>query len=332
MKRIDCDPESMAFRLPGSPASMGTDRTSSACEPLFGIKNALKVLRTSQPFNWLATSSVRAGLNVTCGCSEIVIKHLHRVGPVASRLPNGRSLRLWSRGDDWVSNQVFWRGWRGYEPETVPLFFRLATRANVTIDVGAHVGFYALLAAHANAAARVFAFEPMPAIQARLARNVRLNGLLNVTCVGSAVGATEGIADFYHVAAEIPFSSSLSYDFMASACEVRSESVTVVTLDRFAERNGLDRIDLVKIDTESTEPQVLQGMAHRLGRDRPTLICEVLQGRGSERSLEEILGPLGYRYYLLTPDGPSPRERIHGHPQWLNYLFTPLGPDDVARL
>lgn len=297
-----------------------------------GCDGALKALRCSQPLNWLATSSVRAGLNFMCVHSELVVKHLHRVGPVACRLPNGRTLRFWSRGDDWVSNQVFWRGWRGYEPETVPLFFRLATRANVTIDVGAHVGCYALLAAHANPSGRVFAFEPMPAIHARLARNVQMNGLMNVTCIKSAVGATEGIADFYHVASDIPCSSSLSFEFMASACNVKRQPVTVVALDQFAQRAGLGRLDLVKIDTESTEPQVLQGMVQILGRDRPTLVCEVLRGRGSERPLEEILGPLGYRYYLLTPDGPSPRERIQGHPQWLNYLFTPLDADDVARL
>jgi FkbM family methyltransferase len=299
---------------------------TTACE------SGLKALRASQPLNWLTTSSLRAGLSLMCVQSEVVIKHLPRVGPVASRLPNGRRLRFWSRGDDWVSNQVYWRGWRGYEPETAPLFFRLASRARVTIDVGAHVGFYALLAAHANPAGRVFAFEPMPEIHARLVRNVRLNGLQNVSCVKSAVGATEGIADFYHVPSVLPCSSSLSFEFMASARDVKHQPVSVVALDRFAQREALDRVDLVKIDTESTEPQVLQGMAHILGRDRPSLVCEVLQGRGSEHALEEILGPLGYRYYLLTPDGPSPRERIDGHPQWLNYLFTPLDGDEVARL
>jgi FkbM family methyltransferase len=172
----------------------------------------------------------------------------------------------------------------------------------------------------------------MPAIQGRLMRNVRINHLANIACIASAVGETEGTAEFYHVAAELPTSSSLSREFMASAGPVEHTPVTVVALDRFAEREALDRVDLVKIDTESTEPQVLRGMIHVLGRDRPALVCEVLRERGSEHPLEEILGPLGYRYYLLTPDGPLPRERIEGHREWLNYLFTPLGPDEVARL
>jgi hypothetical protein len=61
----------------------------------------------------------------------------HRVGHAAAQLPNGRTVHLWSRGDDWVSNQVFWRRWAGYEPETSPIFFRAAQRAAATIDVGA---------------------------------------------------------------------------------------------------------------------------------------------------------------------------------------------------
>lgn len=288
-------------------------------------------LRASQPFNYIATSAVRALLAGTGVQSEFIIKHLHRVGRLRCRLPNGRLLRLWSRGDDWISNQVFWRGWSGYEPETVPLFFRLSMRAQVTLDVGAYVGFYTLLAAHANPAGRVYAFEPLPAIYERLKRNVALNRLANVTCMTSAVGDINGTAAFFHVSAPMPSSSSLSWEFMRSTGQVRSLTVPVITLDRVVHDNRLDHIDLVKIDTESTEPQVLRGMIETLHRDHPAIICEVLTGRGSERSLEEILQPLGYRYYLLTPDGPIPRHRIEGHPEWLNYLFTPLDLGEIAQ-
>jgi hypothetical protein len=96
-----------------------------------------------------------------------MIKHLHRFGIVRSRLPHGRTLRLWSRGDDWIANQVHWRGWDGYEPETLPLFFRLAATARVTLDVGAHVGFFTLLAGHANPEV-----GSLPLSQCRLCTNV----------------------------------------------------------------------------------------------------------------------------------------------------------------
>ncbi|MEK6406925.1 MAG: FkbM family methyltransferase [Acidobacteriota bacterium] len=295
------------------------------------INGTLKRLRVSQPLNYLATSTVHALFSAMGRRSDFIVKHLHRVGNVRLELPNGRTLRLWSRGDDWVSNQVYWRGWDGYEPETVPLFYRLATRAQLTFDVGAYVGFFTLLTAHANPGGQVYAFEPLPGVYERLHKNVALNRLDNVECIKSAVGEIDGTAEFFHVPVELPTSSSLSYEFMRSADDLTVSTVPIITLDRFVQQNRIDRVDLVKIDTESTEPQVLRGMIETLQRDRPFIVCEVL-GRGSERELEEALSSIGYRYYHLTPRGPILRERIEGHPEWLNYLFTTLSPDEVAGL
>ena len=296
-------------------------------------KSALKRVRSSQPFNYIATGATRRFLKATGLHSELIIKHLHHVGTVRCKLPDGRTLSLWSRADDWVSNQLYWRGWSGYEPETTPLFFRLATRAQVTMDVGAYVGFYTVLAAHANTEARVYAFEPLPTVYERLLRNVALNKSANVQCIAAAVGEEAGEAEFFTtVTTEMPTSSSLSYDFMRSADGLCSKRVPVITLDQFVRENDIARVDLIKVDTESTEPQVLRGMVETLRRDHPFIVCEVLKGRGSEQLVEDILRPLSYRYYLLTPDGPCHRDRIEGHPEWLNYLFTTLGPDEVSRL
>jgi len=282
----------------------------------------LKAARHTQPFNLFATTLVRA-LVPSGPLRSLAVKHLPRVGNVADRLPNGRCLRLWSRGDDWISNQVFWRGWRGYEPETSPLFFQLATAARVTLDVGAHVGFFALLAGHANAQGQVVAFEPLPLLFARLKANVARNRLSNVTCVARAVGDRTGHADFYHVANVLPCSSSLSLAFMRDVPGLVCSRVAATTLDRFAADAELTSVDLVKIDTETTEPAVLAGMTEILHRWRPTIICEVLPGHEAERPLMDILRPLGYVFYHLRPEGPVRTERIAGHPELLNYAFTP---------
>lgn len=287
----------------------------------FDWKAPLKALRASAVINSVSTRGLRS-LRLRGSAFEWLVRHLHRVGNVAVPLPNGDVLRLWSNGDDWVSNQVFWRGWAGHEPETTTVFFRLAERSACTIDVGAYVGYYALLAAHASPTARVFALEPLPAIHARLTRHVSLNGVSNVECVMAAAGAREGAARFYHVPQGLPTSSSLSREFMASADKVVATEVPVITIDRLVRDRGIGRVDLAKIDTESTEPDVLEGMRETLGRDRPALVCEVLKGRGAEERLAPILEPYGYRFYLLTPDGPERRSRIEGHPTWLNYLFV----------
>ena len=301
------------------------------------IREALRKARVSQPLNVLATSTVRGVLDISGIRPGFVVRHLHRAGTTRCRLPNGRVLKLWSRGDDWVSTQIYWKGLSGYEPETVPVFLPLAASARVIMDVGAYVGFYTVLAALANPSARVYAFEPHTSAYDRLLRNVRINHLDNVECLRAAVGETEGASELFCGPGRLPTSSSLSAEFMSPHGPLRGTSVRVVSLDAFMRNSGIERVDLLKIDTESTEPQVLQGMLETLRRDRPSIICEVLRGRGAEDRLEDILGGLGYHYYLLTPTGPMRVPQVRGHEAWLNYLFTcsdldaPPGHAEISR-
>jgi len=286
------------------------------------IREALRKTRVSQPLNFLATSTVRRVLDILGIRPACVVRHLHRAGTTRCRLPNGRVLKLWSRGDDWVCTQIYWKGLSGYEPETVQVFLRLAAAAKVIFDVGAYVGFYTLLAALANPSARVYAFEPHPNAYGRLLRNVKTNHLVNVECLQAAAGEADTSSALFCGPGWLPTSSSLSAEFMGSHDALLRVSVEVMSLDAFVRESGIERVDLLKIDTESTEPQVLRGMLETLRRDRPSIICEVLRGRGAEDRLEEILGGLGYRYYLLTPSGPMLVPKIAGHGAWLNYLFT----------
>lgn len=297
------------------------------------LKSGIKKLRSSQPFNRIVTSGSRSLLSLTGLKSEFLIKHLHRIDLVETKLPNGKTLRLQSKGDDWVSNQVFWRGWQGYEPETIPLFFRLAQKSKVIFDIGSYVGFFTLLAAHANSDGKVYAFEPLSAIYERLQQNIALNDLQNVEAVLGAVGAEEGEAEFFHLeGAQLPTSSSLSHKFVEDVQNVTSTKVKIFKLDKFAAERRIDRVDLMKIDTESTEPDVLRGALSLLERDHPQMICEVLKDRGSEKPLAEILCPLGYNFYLMTPDGLQKRDQIEGHPEFLNYFFTTLERGEASKL
>ena len=98
-----------------------------------------------------------------------------------------------------------------------------------------------------------------------------------------------------------------------------------------AKRNG--KIDLVKIDTESTEPQVLRGMTQVLEKDRPVIICEVLEDVGVEEVLDTLLETHRYCAFQLTPAGPESRVTISPHPEWLNDMFLPveLSLDELLR-
>ena len=281
----------------------------------------LKRFRAVPAVNTALAHAVRTPMRTLGVQSELVIKHLPRVGTTTMILPGRRRARLWSRGDDWVPNQVFWRGWDGYEPEMTPIFWRFAAAARVTLDVGAHIGFYAILAAIANEHGSVFAFEPLPPVFERLQRNLALNELRNVIALQQAAGAIDGRAPFFHVPGLIPCSSSLSESFMRGHPVLESLPVSVVRLDTFARERGLANIDLIKLDTETTEPDVLIGMGRLLASSRPDIFCEVLQ-RAEADALTGILQPLGYSFYVLTDSGPERRSRVTAHELWRNHMFT----------
>ncbi|MBA3465646.1 MAG: FkbM family methyltransferase [Deltaproteobacteria bacterium] len=243
--------------------------------------------------------------------------------PFEYSTPEGVRLRFLHSGS---SNYLYWRN--EYEPESTSVYMRLARRSRVILDIGAAEGVYAILAAAANPDARVLAFEPGSGAAARTRRNIELNLPLtrNVELHDVALGDEDGEATLY-VAGETGGTSSLNPEFRS---ERREQRVSVHTADSFLAKLAIDRVDLVKIDTESTEPAVLRGLRKRLHSDRPDVICEVLRGR-TERALEEILAPLSYRYYWLSDRGPVRRERLEGDPTYrhLNFLFSARPEDEL---
>jgi FkbM family methyltransferase len=296
------------------------------------FKSIVRELRSRQPFNRLSATVARKLLRLTGASPEWFVLHLPRLGRTVATLPNGRLLIMSATGDDSIPNQVFWRGCFGFEAEMSPLFYSLATQAGVVLDIGAYTGYYTLLAARANPEGRVIALEPLPTVFERLLRNVALNGGERITCLETAAGACSGKKEFYYVDMSLPSSSSLSYPFMRGARDLKSCPVEVITIDQLVAEKHLGRIDLMKIDTESTEPDIIAGMPTTLRRDRPHIFCEVLSGHQTGAALQQQLEPHGYFFYQLTSDGPIPRERIEGDPQWKNYLFSTLEPTAVSEL
>lgn len=217
-----------------------------------------------------------------------------------------------------ATNYLYWLG--TYEPETIRVFSALARSATVIFDIGASDALYAILAASVNPAARIHAFEPFTGAADAAARNLELNPAVcrHVELHRMALGAEDGVATLY-VASESGGNSSLNQAFRAQ----HSEQITQVRRgDTFVAEAGLGRVDLLKIDTESTEPDVLRGFASCLERYHPDIVCEVLPGR-TEQRLMEILKPLGYQFWAIA-DGLERRDRIVGDPRptHANYLFT----------
>lgn len=297
-----------------------------------GVKERLKRLRYAQPLNRIVTGMVRALFGLLGRTApEPVIDHLHRVGDI--ELPAGRygAITVYSRADDFMPNQAWWRGMEAAEPDAL-LFGRFAERASTVIDIGAYIGLFSLVAARANPAAKVVAFEPFPSNRERLQRNLELSGLAgNVEVRPAAVGAESGEATFHHIEGPgLPSSAGLSSKVLEGYGEISELKVAVETIDGLLEAGELESVDLLKLDTEGTEPEVIRGALGAIGRFKPPIICEILRQTGVAGPVEELLGPIGYRFHFLGTEGPVPMERIVAEPEGraaFNYLLLPDGVD-----
>ncbi|WP_079178934.1 FkbM family methyltransferase [Streptomyces humi] len=220
--------------------------------------------------------------------------------------------------DDAVAMDTLWNGAFGYEPGTLATWSRLAATSSTIADVGAHVGYFSMIAAHANPHAKVHSFEPVDHIHARLSVNVRSNGVQNVRLYQAGVSSEPGWADI-----GVRFSGNLlstGSTLEAAAPDAQLKRIPLRTLDEvFADT----RLDLVKIDVEGHEMSVLHGARRVLKRDRPTVVLEAL----ADAALGELVAefePLGYDVHWITEhDGSLVPWQDERPPHTRNLLFAP---------
>ncbi len=290
-------------------------------KPLTGFKRVSRALKTT----------MRQTLEpVVPWFPDLVTNLFPSLGRVSTWLPNGMKIRLISDGPDgkdYIARKVAGRKLALYETETMRVFLTLLEHSRTFIDIGANTGLFALAAAVSAPDRRVFAFEPVPQIVQRLRANAQLNRLANLSVEPFAASDSLGEITFHVPAttASLPSSSSAAAGFKA---HTQAITVPAITLDAFAESRQIAAIDLMKIDTETTEHLVLAGAAERIRRDQPAIICEVLY-RADEQPIQRILNtlmrPLGYRYFWITDEGLVETSAPLGDPRVIlhNYLFIP---------
>lgn len=206
-----------------------------------------------------------------------------------------------------------------YEPPTHRFIERYVRPGMTCFDIGANIGEIAVhlgkrAGGTGDPAGRVFAFEPVPAIAARLEEHVDRNGLAGVVQV-HRVALCDRIGEVtFHIADELAENQgqgSLVADTAAGGAPI---TVRTSTLDRFCADHDVEDIALIKADIQGAEPLLFRGGPKVLGEWRPAVLCEFspedLRGTGmSSRDQAQALTRYGYRLHRLADDG-TPGEEI----------------------
>jgi len=154
--------------------------------------------------------------------------------------------------DPGLSTELLTHGTR--EQEAPILTERIVQPGWTCLEIGANLGFYALI--EAKAGARVYAIEPVPRCINILRRNVELNGFSNVSIHETAIGNRNGTALFHE-------SAATNWGRMANAKarpqQGKEIAVLEMKLDTFVAAEGIERIDLLRFDVEGYEVELIEG-------------------------------------------------------------------------
>jgi FkbM family methyltransferase len=144
---------------------------------------------------------------------------------------------------------------------------RVLKPGNAFWDIGAHIGFFTILASQAvGSSGRVHAFEPMPRNRGRLEKTIQLNDAANVTVHDVAVSGSDGQA-LLHAHA-----TTAMWTLVAERGETDGVNVVCRTIDSLA--NDLGDPAVIKVDVEGAELEVLRGGLATIQRSAPTLVVE----------------------------------------------------------
>lgn len=191
-----------------------------------------------------------------------------------------------------------------YEPTETTLFLQQLRPGMTVVDIGANIGYYTLLAARAvGSTGAVHAFEPEPQNFAMLTENVRINKYNHVTLQHAAVSDSIGTLTVYfdeHVRVK----SSLSRKNLETETSIKSVDVPAMRLDDYLQQQGIENVDVLKVDVEGAEALVLAGAERVLQQPHLKIFMEFwaegLKNMNADpRQLLEGLVQRGFRLHRV---------------------------------
>ena len=165
-----------------------------------------------------------------------------------------------------------------------PIISKFCKPGMIVFDVGANIGEWTLTMANGvGAQGRVYSFEPTPFLFDALNKTVVANQFNQVIVSPYALSDKSKTMDFYIQYDENELldarlsrldSPADFKEWITDGKKAKKIQVETITLDEFAVKEKLERLDFIKIDTEGYESAIVEGGLTVLKKFRPNLILE----------------------------------------------------------
>lgn len=170
----------------------------------------------------------------------------------------------------------------------------------VVFDVGANVGEWTQIVLENNSHAEVHCFEPsMDTFKALLANKF----ISKVRCNNIGLGSAREEKKFYVFGNESTVNSVYLRDGMVP---LREYVIKIDTIDNYCAKNGVRRVDFLKIDVEGNELEVLKGAQKMLQEGRIKIVQfeyggTYIDSRTFLLDVFNYFSDLNYRIYKIYP-------------------------------
>ncbi len=160
---------------------------------------------------------------------------------------------------------------------------------SVIISAGANIGVFSLFASVLCPRGKIFAFEPVRKTYGLLVSNTRHHP--NVKAVNMALGDEEKEQEILTSAVNPGINSLVDSDPALKNKRLfdGSEKVKVTTIDAFVEREGLKKVDVIKMDAEGYERQILKGACRTIAKYKPTITMSAYHRTDDRIELPRLL-------------------------------------------
>lgn len=258
------------------------------------MKNFLKKLYHLIPFKLYLFNALKSLFNIPEG----IYKHLSFKGIISVNIED-KKFKLYHFGY-MIENEIFWVGIENaFEKISFNLWTQLSKKSDVIIDIGANTGVYSILSNAVNKNAKVYGFEPVERVKKRFEKNINLNNSASqIKTFSEALSNSNGKATIYDSMEDHIYSVTVSKDLSEENVKTFPVEINTKRLDTFIEEQKIEKIDLIKIDVETHEPQVLEGMGYYIEKFKPSILIEILSDEIGEH-VQKLLDGKGYLYYHI---------------------------------
>jgi len=262
------------------------------------VKRLVKIIREDGFMKGIRTISNFIGLTKIWHSLIIAYLKLKSDNNLILKDIQGRKMYL-DLSDPGISRELIFTGI--HEKLATKVLRRELKRGMVVVDIGANLGYYALLEASiVGEEGQVYAIEPVRRNFDILCKNIQINGYKNVKAYCIAISSKSGTAKIALTEASnwhcmLDITAEAVSDYMKQKMRRLTRQTVVVntiTLDEFLAKEKINKVDLIRMDIEGYEVEAIKGMLNTLKNTPPPLKLFFEIHNKVFNNPEKTIGPL----------------------------------------